>query len=1160
MYQLKEYVYNRLVDYNAEVKRLYEGYIIANPEYHEKHHIESYRYLLKLRKYFNLGMQGALPLPPVGENRMKQETQNNTTTVLMSENNKDNQRIVVEDSDYELIKKSLYFDAKWYLKKYKDVDQKGIDPVEHYLTVGWREFRRPGPSFSTLLYLNRYADVSKAGINPLVHYERIGKVEKRLSSYKGLYNTISKEIGIIEKSKLFDSVWYQNKYLKDDVSCEKPSVHYFCIGCYWGYDPSAAFSSKLYKTEFPDLKNVPYLLHYETYSKSHGKGFFNLSAGYYENKSLFLKVMETTLAATLKMMSEPERTKVLLISHTLNLTGAPRVLFEMALVLKKQNFFPVIMTINEGPLINEIEKADIPVVISRNYEKTELFQNINQFAQNFEFMVFSTVEALKFAHVFQNTRAYKIAWVHEGNETLRHVSEKQKKRINLMDEIYTGSNYCNEFFAPYIEEGKKMSVLYYGVDDEDFQNVETKQEKSINEKIRFIIAGTIGYRKGHHILAEVISDLPMEISKKLEWWIVGSIIDQNVGEDIYKLAEEHSEIKLFGQVENERLIELISAADVLLCPSIDDPLPVVVTDALILSKPVVVTNMVGTSHFIRDGYNGFVIESGSVNALKEVVNKIVREKLDLNEIGKNGRSIYEENLSYVAFEKNVLRIFDRIKVKQPKPQQCRTITNKVEFLDVQITSDCYQFMFSCDINNKLCILNEGVVYTEKNINRRNLECLDTYLLQEYKRVAVIEVEKTCLLGSRLMIASQVMDTIEVAVGDYTWISLNHLAQKDFCIWFNENVLSFITKKEYYHKVINNPIIPESEKKIIRQAAAIKEYKYNLYCETRDNMNDNAYSLFLYDLKFNKNAYFLTTKSNFDKEKNADIKEHLLVLNTPEAKKYMMYAKRIVCSWYAPPLYGYKKMLHLYPFLNLNYIFVPHGISYDKDSYYLNRIVWGKYTETICCSDLEKDYFEECNGYRNVKVLGYPRMDKWVTHNCESNEILVFPSWRDEVDEKYIDTILEVCKTIRECKPEMKVIYLAHPSIEKKDYINIKRRLLKISDEIVIGSCDEREIFNKYFSEAKYLLTDYSSVAYDFAYRNGIAMYYEPFIDKNVHYHTNDLFEKHNCGIRCWCMNDVLQVINGNFDGEMLQGRVNSFFKYQDGNNTQRVYDEILKNA
>ena len=278
-----------MVDYNAEVKRLYEGYIIANPEYHEKHHIESYRYLLKLRKYFNLGMQGALPLPPVGENRMKQETQNNTTTVLMSENNKDNQRIVVEDSDYELIKKSLYFDAKWYLKKYKDVDQKGIDPVEHYLTVGWREFRRPGPSFSTLLYLNRYADVSKAGINPLVHYERIGKVEKRLSSYKGLYNTISKEIGIIEKSKLFDSVWYQNKYLKDDVSCEKPSVHYFCIGCYWGYDPSAAFSSKLYKTEFPDLKNVPYLLHYETYSKSHGKGFFNLSAGYYENKSLFLK-------------------------------------------------------------------------------------------------------------------------------------------------------------------------------------------------------------------------------------------------------------------------------------------------------------------------------------------------------------------------------------------------------------------------------------------------------------------------------------------------------------------------------------------------------------------------------------------------------------------------------------------------------------------------------------------------------------------------------------------------------------------------------------------------------------------------------------------------------------------------------------------------------
>lgn len=1141
MYQLKEYIYNKLVDYNVEVKKMYEGYVINNPEYHKNHHIESYKYLMKLRKYFNQGMQGELPLPPTDGCKVEPITK-------------------IEVSDYEIIRDSLYFDSEWYLKRYKDVAQRGIDPVEHYLTVGWREFRRPGPSFSTLLYLNRYEDVSRAGINPLLHYERIGKGEKRLSSYKGLYNTIAKEINIIERSKLFDSVWYQKKYLKDDVSCEKPSVHYFCIGCYWGYDPSAAFSSKLYKAEFPDLKNIPYLLHYETYSKSHGKGFFNLSARYYDNKSLFSKVMESTLAATLKMTFEPEKTKVLLISHTLNLTGAPRVLFEMALVLKRKKFFPVIMTINEGPLINEIEKADIPVVIARNYERPELFQNINQFAQNFEFMVFSTVEALKFAHVFQNTRAYKIAWVHEGNETLRYVSEKQKKRINLMDEIYTGSAYCNEFFAPYIEDGKKMNVLYYGVDDEDFQNLERKQKESVNEKIRFIIAGTIGYRKGHHILAEVISNLSIEISDKVEWWIVGAVIDQNVGEEIYKLAEEHNEIKLFGQVENEKLIELINEADVLLCPSIDDPLPVVVTDALILSKPVVVTDMVGTSHFIRNGYNGFIIESGSVNALNEVVNKIVIEKLNLEEIGKNGRNIYEENLSYIAFEKNVLQIFDRKKIKQLISQPCRTITNKVEFLDVQITSDCYQFMFSCDTNNKICILNEGVVYKEKNIKSRSLKCLDTYLSKEYKRVAVIEVEKTCLLGSRLMIASEIMDTIEVVVGNYTWISLNHLAQKDFCIWFNENVLSFITKKEYYYKVINNPLIPENEKKIIRQAAAIKEYKYNLYCETRDNMNDNAYSLFLYDLKFNKNAYFLTTQSNFDKEEDADIKEHLLVLNTLEAKNYMMYAKRIICSWYAPLLYGYKKMLYLYPFLNLNYIFVPHGISYDKDSYYLNSVLWGKYTETICCSNLEKNYFEECNGYDNVKVLGYPRMDKWVANRSEDNEILVFPSWRDEVDEKYVNTILEVCKKIRECKPEMKVIYLAHPSIEKKDYINIKRRLLQTSNEIIVGSCDDREIFNKYFSEAKYLLTDYSSVAYDFAYKNGIAMYYEPFIDENVHYHTNDLFEKYNCGIRCWSMDDVIQVINGNFDSEILQTRVKSFFKYQDGNNTQRVYDEILKNA
>ena len=82
-------------------------------------------------------------------------------------------------SDEELLRDSPLFDASWYLKRYRDVQRNGMDPVEHYLQHGALEKRDPGPAFSTAGYLTRYPDVLAAGTNPLIHYLRHGRWEGR---------------------------------------------------------------------------------------------------------------------------------------------------------------------------------------------------------------------------------------------------------------------------------------------------------------------------------------------------------------------------------------------------------------------------------------------------------------------------------------------------------------------------------------------------------------------------------------------------------------------------------------------------------------------------------------------------------------------------------------------------------------------------------------------------------------------------------------------------------------------------------------------------------------------------------------------------------------------------------------------------------------------
>jgi hypothetical protein len=79
----------------------------------------------------------------------------------------------------QIIGASLLFDRNWYLQTYSDVAQAGIDPLHHYLTVGWHEGRDPGPMFTTSAYLKANEDVAKSGMSPLLHFVQFGRAEGR---------------------------------------------------------------------------------------------------------------------------------------------------------------------------------------------------------------------------------------------------------------------------------------------------------------------------------------------------------------------------------------------------------------------------------------------------------------------------------------------------------------------------------------------------------------------------------------------------------------------------------------------------------------------------------------------------------------------------------------------------------------------------------------------------------------------------------------------------------------------------------------------------------------------------------------------------------------------------------------------------------------------
>jgi hypothetical protein len=84
------------------------------------------------------------------------------------------------DADRREVEQSGLFDAAWYIAHAPDAARSGLDPLDHYLTIGGRAGHSPGPHFDAAWYLRRYNSVAAAQVDPLLHYIRFGRRSGRL--------------------------------------------------------------------------------------------------------------------------------------------------------------------------------------------------------------------------------------------------------------------------------------------------------------------------------------------------------------------------------------------------------------------------------------------------------------------------------------------------------------------------------------------------------------------------------------------------------------------------------------------------------------------------------------------------------------------------------------------------------------------------------------------------------------------------------------------------------------------------------------------------------------------------------------------------------------------------------------------------------------------
>ncbi|WP_278967360.1 bifunctional glycosyltransferase/CDP-glycerol:glycerophosphate glycerophosphotransferase [Megasphaera elsdenii] len=436
--------------------------------------------------------------------------------------------------------------------------------------------------------------------------------------------------------------------------------------------------------------------------------------------------------------------------------------------------------------------------------------------------------------------------------------------------------------------------------------------------------------------------------------------------------------------------------------------------------------------------------------------------------------------------------------------------------------------------------------------------------------------------------------------------LNHVTskaygfEKTYLLYWNNNKLILRKNNSIMHILFEikylYSLIFEVKHIAARKAFFARLAYYVLKCFKRrsiwllsDRINkadDNGEALFKYlnENKISENTYFVLRKDSTD---YPIVKKYGKMLNYSSWKHKIIHLLADTTVSAAADDFVYNPFLWQGRFyhdilVHQKRVFLQHGITKDDLSDWLN-----KYNKNLSLfitaaqpeykSIVQGKYFYDSSV---VKLTGFPRYDR--LQNVREKIITIMPTWRNylvnksnKLDTKdgikrydesfketiffqFYDNLLNNKKFLLKAKElGYKIQFMPHPNLIS--YIDWFHH----NDAVTF--CSIHTKYREIFNHSSLILTDYSSVAFDFAYLRKPVVYCQ--FDKDIffthHTYTKGYFnyERDGFGEVTYDLNSLVDCLIDYMENDCqlkdkYKQRIDNFFAYNDKKNCERVYNAI----
>lgn len=263
------------------------------------------------------------------------------------------------------------------------------------------------------------------------------------------------------------------------------------------------------------------------------------------------------------------------------------------------------------------------------------------------------------------TRHHSDAIYQMPSRAKREAFLKLEEWINRhADHIISPSQMVREILTrrEHVPENK-VSLIPYGQTLDRFEAIKPEQieklraELGMRERLSLLCVSRLHWEKGHRFLLESFALLRDE-GLDANLYLLGTGPERELLENLARELDIHDRVFFLGW--REEALPVIAAADVIVHAALQEAMPSVVIEALMLERPLVVTDLSGVRDVVGNSKHGIIVPPRNTEALHAALGWTVHNLEQAQQRARAGRKFILEYMSAERVAREYFNVYRRV--------------------------------------------------------------------------------------------------------------------------------------------------------------------------------------------------------------------------------------------------------------------------------------------------------------------------------------------------------------------------------------------------------------------------------------------------------------------------------------------------------------------